>query len=183
MYLIGRYISVSGSVKNKRINPGLYYWLTTALIFVFVYITFKFLHVTGASKMQSLPWGLSYAAPLVILQAEFLFIWFARLKFQSRLINWCAVSCLSIFLIHMHPAIKEIGYYGYTESLYSLPVFEHIWKLSLLMLVVFFGSILIDKVRIFISSIVYRCLIWILSKLRLSNTSVLSYIPNIVNNG
>lgn len=183
VYLIGRYISVNGAVLKKSIKPGLCYWLATVLIFVFVFITFKFLHVTDASKMQSLPWGLSYAAPLVILQAVFLFIWFARLKIQSRFINWCAISCLSIFLIHMHPAIKEIGYYGYTESLYSLPVVEHVWKLALLIFVVFGGSILVDKIRILISSICFKILLWILSNTRLSNTNILSYIPNIINHG
>lgn len=180
MYLVGRYISVSDSVKNKCIKPGLYFWLTTALIFVFVYISFKFLHVTDASKMQSLPWGLNYAAPLVILQAVFLFIVFARLKFQSRFINWCAVSCLSIFLIHMHPSIKEIGYYGYTESLYSLSLFEHIYKLSLLMIIVFWGSIMVDKVRIFISSLIYKLLQFIVSKK--TNSTLLQYIPNLPTN-
>ena len=183
MYLIGRYISQSGAVHIKSLKPGLYYWLTTVLVFVFVYISFKFLHVTDADRMQSLPWGLDYAAPLVILQAVFLFIWFARLKFQSRFVNWCAVSCLSIFLIHMHPAIKEIGYYNYTESLYSLQVFEHLWKLALLMFVVFFGSILVDKIRILISSLVYKLLLWIISKSRLSNSNILSFIPNTVNHG
>lgn len=182
IYLIGRYISVSGAVLKNSIKPGLYYWLITILIFVFVFITFKFIHVTDAYKMQSLPWGLSYAAPLVILQAIFLFIWFARLKFQNKTINWCAASCLSIFLIHMHPAIKEIGYYSYTESLYTLPVVEHIWKLALLMIVVFFGSIVVDKIRILISSIAYRFFLCIISKSKLSNNNIVSYIPNIVNN-
>ena len=177
MYLIGRYISISGLVKNERIKPGWYYWLTTVLIFACVYITFKFLHVTDASRMQTIPWGLDYAAPLVILQSVFLFIWFARLKFQSKFINWCAASCLSIFLIHMHPSIKEIGYYGYTESLYFLPLFDHVWKLALLMFVVFFGSIIVDKLRIHISSLIYKLLQCIFSKK--TNSVLFEYIPNL----
>ena len=182
IYLIGRLINRSGVVQNVRIKAGLYYWLTTALIFILVFATYKILHIDNAGVMQSLPWGLDYAAPLVILQAVFLFIWFARLKFQNRFVNWCAASCLSIFLIHMHPAIKKIGYYNYTESLYSLPVPEHIWKLALLIFVVFFGSIFVDKIRILISSVFYKLFLWVISKLRLSNT-ILSYIPNIVNHG
>ena len=135
--------------------------------------------------MQSLFWGLDYAAPLVILQAVFLFIWFARLNFLSRFINWCATSCFAIFLIHMHPKanIAEFGYYNYTESLYSLPIFEHVWKLALLMFVVFFGSILIDKFRILISSVCYKALLWIISRTKIDKTDILSYIPNLVNNG
>ena len=183
VYLIGRYISISDVVHNNRIKPWLIYWVTTFVIFGLVYSSFKFLHIVDAALMQKLPWGLSYAAPLVILQAVFLFICFARLKFHSRFINWCAASCLSIFLIHMHPAIKEIGYYDYTESLYSLPVVEHVWKLALLIFVVFGGSILVDKIRILISSICFKILLWILSNTRLSNTNILSYIPNIINHG
>ena len=183
MYLIGRYISVSDAVHSDRIKPGLWYWIATFLIFGLVYVSYKFLHITDAAMMQALPWGLSYAAPLVILQAAFLFIWFARMAFQSKIINWFAASCLSIFLIHMHPSIKQIGYYNYTESLYSLPVMEHIWKLVVLIVVVFFGSILIDKVRIAISSLFYRFCLWILSVIKISNTNILAYIPNQVKNG
>lgn len=182
MYLIGKYISITGAVNNTRIKPGFLYWILSFFIFVLVYVSFKYMHADTAIRMSTLPWGLDYASPLVILQAVFLFIWFARLKVQSKVVNWCATSCLSIFLIHMHPAIKQIGYYGYTESLYLLPVFEHIGKLLLLMMIVFFGSILIDKIRIFISSLFYRFFFCIISIIKSSRPCVLSYIPNQVNN-
>lgn len=185
MYLIGRYIAVSGVVNNRQLKAGQLYWLTTFVIFALVYASCKLLHIDNAATMQSLFWGLDYAAPLVILQAVFLFIWFARLNFQSRFINWCAASCFAIFLIHMHPKLKytEIGYYSYTESLYSLSLFEHLWKLAILMFVVFFGSILIDKFRILISSVCYKVFLWIIAKLKIDKTNILSYVPNLVDNG
>lgn len=161
MYLIGRYIATTNIVGNSKIKGGSLYLITTFAIFILVYSTVKVLHITNAELIQNLPWGLSYAAPLVILQSIFLFVWFARFKFQSKVVNWCAASCLSIFVIHMHPVIKEIGYYGYTKSLYSLPTIEHIWKLAMLMIVVFFGSIFVDKIRIFLSSLIYKMLYWI----------------------
>lgn len=179
VYLIGRFIATSGVINDTRIKAGRWYWLTTFAIFGLMYATYKYLHVTDAATMQSLFWGLDYAAPLVILQAIFVFMWFARLDFQSKVVNWLAASCLSIFLIHMHPAIKHIGYYGYTESLYSLPVLEHVWKLALLMIVVFFGSISIDKIRIGLSNLCYKALIWFLEITKINKTSILSYIPNI----
>lgn len=178
MYLVGKYISKSNVVNDNQIKPGLLYWITTTLIFVFVFASFKLLHINNAGVMQVLPWGLSYAAPLVIFQSAFLFIWFARLNFQSQLVNWCAASCLSIFLIHMHPAIKEIGYYNYTEALYSLPVLEHIWKLIVLICSVFIGSILIDKIRIIISNVVFQCVLWLNPYKNKDNSHILEYIPN-----
>lgn len=182
MYLIGRCLrkNQGGVLENRRIKAGWGYWITTIMIFVIVYMSYKYLHIETAEAMQSVAWGLDYAAPLVILQAVFLVVWFARLEFQSKFVNWCAASTLSIFLIHMHPAIKYIGYYGYTESLYSLSTMEHVWKLALLMITVFCGSIIIDKVRIAISTSVYRIFEWIISKTKIQNTNILSYIPNIV---
>jgi len=97
MYLIGRYLAKSNAVNNIRIKAGYLYLISTIMIFALVYASFRFLYITNAVMMNSIPWGLSYAAPLVILQAVFLFIWFARLKFQSKAVNWCAASCLSIF--------------------------------------------------------------------------------------
>ena len=178
MYLIGRYISISGIVYKKNIKPGLYYWICTFLIFGLVYASFKLLHIVDAGRMQAMPWGLSYSAPLVILQAVFLFIWFARLNFQSKIINWCAASCLSIFLIHMHPSIKSVGYYNYTESLYSLPTIEHVWKLAVLMSIVFFGSILIDKVRILFFKLIYIIVIRVFQIDGKSRKYIMEYIPN-----
>jgi hypothetical protein len=145
-------------------NSGKAYWITTILIFLLVFFfIFKTLNITDAAIVCNWPIGFlgyDYAAPLVILQAVFLFIVFAKLKFSSKFINWCAASCFAIFLIHMHPTIKQIGYYSFTENLYNYPVFQHIIILLGLMLAVFFGSILIDKLRIFISN---RCY-WLLSK-------------------
>jgi surface polysaccharide O-acyltransferase-like enzyme len=105
--------------------------------------------------------GYSYASPLVIMQALSIFLLFSRINIQSKTINWLAASCLSIFLIHMHPAIKEIRYYSFSRGLYDLPILQHLFILGILMGTVFFASILIDKIRMIISSGCY----FLLSKL------------------
>ena len=70
----------------------------------------------------------------------------------------------------MHPAIKEIGYYAYSKSLYTLPVSQHIGMLFVLIVGVFLGSILIDKVRIQISNLVYRILQWMVENIKMQNS-------------
>lgn len=177
MYLIGRYISKVNLIDHPKVKPGWMYWVTTLLITILVYLSYKVLLIQSAEMMQAVFWGYSYAAPLVILQAVFLFIWFARLQFQSRFINWSAKSCLAIFLIHLHPSVKEL-YYGYTESLYSLTFIEHTAKLVFLFGIVFFGSILIDKIRIIISTLCYNLIVKF-NPLKQETMSVISsYIPN-----
>lgn len=154
IYLIGRWLSKINIVRlSDKAVVG--YIVTTFLIFFCSYSAYRLLHL-DAEGMHDFILGYSYASPFVILQAVFLFLAFSKIKIQSKWINWCAASCLSIFLIHMHPAIKGIGYYGYTASLYEKPLLEHIVSLLCLMLFVFFGAILIDKIRIVVSDLVYR---------------------------
>lgn len=156
MYLIGRWISKVGKEKLSR-NAWRGYIITTIMIFAGSYSAFRIFRF-DATQMGDFVFGYSYASPFVMLQAIFLFLIFGRMIIQSKTINWLAASCLSIFLIHMHPAIKKIGYYSFTESLYDKSFYEHTAILIVLIIVVFFGSILIDKVRIFISNLVYRAL-------------------------
>lgn len=182
MYLIGRFVQKSDLVKVSDRKPWPLYLLCTIITSLLTYGLYKFTPINTASTMTLFPLGFAYSSPLIILQAVFLFLCFARMKFTSKLINWCASSCLAVFLIHMHPAIKQIGYYNYTESLYNLPVLEHIGKLTILILAVFFGSILIDKVRIFISNSIYRLLQIIRKSMPDKLFQADTYIPKAIKN-
>ncbi len=159
IYLIGRLLHRI-NVSELTFNAGRAYWTVTTLLFVFVYaLLYKGLHITSFTTITKLPVGVigyAYSSPLVILQAVFLFICFAKMKFHSKFVNWCASSSFAIFLIHMHPSIKEIGYYSFSRSLYNLPLLHHIIILISLIASVFFLSIFIDKFRIYISSLFYN---------------------------
>lgn len=161
VYLIGRFLRQI-NIADINLPAAKAYWITTTLIFIIVYyLLFKLLHIADAEIITKWPIGFigfDYAAPLVIAQSVFLFIVFAKMKFSSSLINYCAKSCFAIFLIHLHPTIKQIGYYSYSRDLYNLPVFQHIIALILLIAVVFFGCIIVDKIRIAISD---RCFVWV----------------------
>ena len=180
LYLIGRFLNKSKAIDSLEIKAGRYYWVTTLLMFFIVFVLFRFLHITDAVAMQGLFVGYSYAAPLVILQAIFLFLVFGRMHLSSKFINWCASSCLAIFLIHMHPAIKGIGYFAITKSLYHLSIWEHCIYLILLITLVFFGSILIDKIRIVLSDFVYLIMEKVSALLPPKILSVDTYIPQII---
>lgn len=121
VYLIGRLLRKTNMVE-KKISVWKGYWGMTFLIFLLSYgVLFKLLCVSAPGRATSFPLGFigySYSAPLVILQAVFLFLAFAKMKFTSTIVNWCAASCFAIFLIHMHPTIKEIGYYSFTTGLH-----------------------------------------------------------------
>lgn len=180
LYLIGRFIKKTDAVNRLEINATKSYWRMTILIFALVYGSYKLLHITTAEKMCGFVFGYSYSGPFVIMQAIFLFLVFARMNFTSKFINWCSASCLSIFLIHMHPAIRQIGYYNFTEKLYDLPVLQHVSILLLLFISVFAGCILIDKIRIFVSDAVYSFLCKVKQRFPQRLVELETYIPSVV---
>lgn len=182
IYLIGRFIKKIDAVDKLKINATGAYWITTIIIFVLVYCCYLFTPIKTAELMCVNPLGYSYSSPFVILQAVFLFFVFARMNFTSKFVNWCSASCLSIFLIHMHPAIKKVGYYAYTESLYEMNPLMHVGKFLALIVVIFFGCILIDKVRIFISDVVYALLRKINQLLPQKLFEFDTYIPSVIKN-
>lgn len=158
VYLIGRLLRKI-KIEDIKVSAGALYLITTTIIFVIVYFgLFKAMHINSAEVVGKRPVGtvgFDYAAPLVIMQAAALFILFAKMKFKSRIINWCARSAFAIFLIHMHPTIKQVGYLSFTQGLYGYPAIKHIIVLTLFILAVFVGSIMIDKVRILASNVFF----------------------------
>ena len=101
----------------------------------------------------------AYSSPLVIVESVSLFLFFTKLSFKSNVVNWLAVSCLSIFLVHCFPGFFERVYLyqirAWFMGLDTLPfvLYTFLWILFFLFVPVF-----IDKLRIFI----WRklCLLW-----------------------
>lgn len=180
IYLIGRFLNKTNAIERLRLNATKVYWITTVLIFICVYLLYKFVLIDSAKVMNDLVLGLSYSSPLVILQAVSLFLVFARMNFHNKFVNWCSASCLSIFLIHMHPSIKYIGYYSFPESLYSKPLLYHMGTLIILIAIVFWGSILIDRIRIYISNVIYSVLCLLKNQIPQKFFVMDTYIPFVI---
>ena len=92
-----------------------------------------------------------YICPFVILGAMHLLLFFSKFSFHSRVINWLALSAFGAYLTQ---SSSFIGGRFYDDILLNWfnnePRCEFILYSSLLVIGVFFGSILIDKVRILI---------------------------------
>lgn len=98
---------------------------------------------------------LSYISPTTIIYGLFMVVAFTKIEFTSKAINWCASSAFAIYLIHMNPNVniyfKEIIVYLHNE--YSLMIF--IFLSILFLLIIYFSSILIDRIRLYLWRILY----------------------------
>ena len=89
-----------------------------------------------------------YTSPLVIICSLYFFMFFTKVSFSCRIVNWIASSVFAVYLFHHDPLIFQsfyldpIRHWHDNETFFSFLLYT-----SLLMVGVFALSILIDKVR------------------------------------
>ena len=105
-----------------------------------------------------------YCCPLVVVGAMYLLLFFSKLSPSfagvggGRLINWMGISALSIYLTHSSNFLSKY-YDGYIfQWFYEESRLTFILYAVLLIIVVFFGSILIDKIRLLLWRAILLCL-------------------------
>ena len=107
-----------------------------------------------------------YICPLVIMGAMHLLLFFSKFSFQSRVINWLALSAFGAYLTQSSSFIGDRFYDQIILNWFNNePRCEFIVYSSLFVIAVFFGSILIYKIRILIWNLLTK--LW--SKLPLSH--------------
>ena len=149
IYLIGRYLRLYPQ-RLERWNGRTFLLGYFGLTFAQSLALFLFAYGTGQSIVAS-PLAykfMSYVSPINILAAVLLFLAFSRIKVQSAAINWIGSSTLAVYLIHCNARL--IGRYtGFIQVLSE----QHPTRLFIVsvvgfILLVFAGSILIDKLRL-----------------------------------
>lgn len=143
LYMLARYMKlypVKLWKQSKWVDAGIYagYVLTLTLAMFFI-------------KRAGLRGGLLYfySCPLVIIGAMHFMLFFTKLPaFSSKVINWIAISVFAIYLTH------SSSFIGYFYDHWILGWFKNEPRLTFiiytvgLVIAVFIGSILVDKIRI-----------------------------------
>lgn len=92
-----------------------------------------------------------YCAPFTVVEAVFLLLFFSKLQFNNKFVNWIAISSFAVYLVHtdknfLHPIYaKFISLWFHQFGTMQFLLHTVCW-----IVVLFFISILIDKLRIFL---------------------------------
>lgn len=89
----------------------------------------------------------NYTSPLIIASSTFFVLFFSKLKFQSRIINWIAISSVAAYLIHLHPDFKPIFASTIREWYQTYPSTLFILFTTGFILSIFIIGVFVDKIR------------------------------------
>lgn len=146
LYLLARFMRLySGKFTQFSIYTDISLYLIISVFTVISSLALTYMFDKGGTVL------FLYSSPLVILSSVFFFLFFTKLSFRSRIVNWVAASCFAVYLIHnspymFHPYYIDIIRHWFAEEsricfmLYTTG----------LITAYFVFSIMFDKVRIMV---------------------------------
>ncbi len=142
LYLLARYLNVYRPAFTKwRPRTDLCAYLVLCSIVTVAYFLLKrYFNIGG------LLWF--YNSPTTIIAAMFLLLFFSKLSFHSKLVNWLAISALAVYLTHSNTPLGKYYDWYILNWHDTLPRLSFLLYTASFIAVVFFGSILIDKLRV-----------------------------------
>ena len=145
LYLLARYMHVyqpQWTKLPKKVDFLIYLFV----VFVAVYAD-RFIGSHTPQDVALVKIG-NYIKPTCMVCTVFFFLIFTKFKFQSKLVNWLAVSCFAAYLIHMQLQAKPVYNSVFAWIHNSLPDWAF-WPTALLMIaIIFMVCVLVDKIRI-----------------------------------
>lgn len=152
LYLLARYINLYKPrwALLKKKNDISVYLVCCVLVAIGAFVP-PFIIKNNSICFTILAKMFNYVSPFVIIASVYLLLCFSKLKLQSKFVNWCGISCFAVFLVHSNPNIalpyfKRIVVYLY--EVYPLPIFY--LYILLFLIGIFFMSLLLDKIRLWI---------------------------------
>ena len=114
-----------------------------------LYLLFSSIIFVGLVMKQH--WMLNYCNPILVLSAASLFMFFAKLDMgHVGFINWVASSVFAVFIFHTKgPVVGWLEDFNISK-LNTLPYFEYLGLMLMILVAIFMVAILLDKVRAYI---------------------------------
>lgn len=155
LYLLASYIHMSVKIiQNKWLNMSAKHYL---LIYIILSILNSLVATIFVDKSFIIERLFFYNSPFVILSSLSLFLFFSKLSLKKKFINWIAVSCFSIYLLHCNPFIFKFVYTKFIHDYFLNHAFLQ-WCCTVLLFIffTFLVSIMIDKIRIRLWTLLIR---------------------------
>lgn len=141
LYLIGAYI--------RKYDKKIFSYNKYVDMMIFLGLGFFLVGVSVVALyfgIKSSVYG--YLNPIVIVQTVYFFLFFKKIDFSSKMVNWIAASAFSVFLFHYNPSIfpqyENVCNYIIDRYEYNLPY------IIIFLIIVFMFSVLVDKIRMFV---------------------------------
>ena len=153
LYLLARYIRLypnKWTMRSKWFDMCMYVCMSSITNLCAISYTY----ITGNTDR----FFYAYTSPLIIIASLYFLLFFTKISIKNHHINWVASSSFAVFLLHTDPIFFMPYYLGPIKRWFlseTLSVF--LFNTTSRILCVFVIAIIIDKIRIFVWNMMFRC--------------------------
>ena len=150
LYLLARYVRLHPArcwQLSKWCDLGIYLLASTTLAALMLVFCMRGINT---SRLHA------YNCPIIIVAALHFMLFFSKIHFRSAFVNWLGVSALAIYLTHSGAFLWKLYDSTIIDWFYNTSTASFLLRAVTLIMVVFWGSILLDKVRIGIWKLLQR---------------------------
>lgn len=154
LYMIGRYVRLYPSritTMKKEIDLCVYVGCAFLLAVCCLFILYLGSHVSVEGRL------FSYASPIIILSSIALLLFFSKLSFSSKAVNWIASSCFAVYLFHCNGFFFGRYYRDMIEYIYYDSGYAVLGIVAYIILI-YAIAVLLDKVRIILWNMISKTL-------------------------
>lgn len=148
IYLLGRYLRLYLAPRLARVKQWkfLAVWIGC--------VAGMTLLVWGAGMIAQpcigalIPVYVAYTNPVLIIASASLLLFFSRMQFQSKVVNWFAAGSFAVYLTHQHTFVRH-EYFQFVRQLdrQTDTTFQFFVEVVLLIVCIYLASALVDWVR------------------------------------
>ncbi len=150
LYLLARYVRLHPArcwQLNKWCDLGIYLLASATLAALMLMCRLRGID-TGRLH--------AYNCPLIIVSALHFMLFFSKIRFSNAFVNWLGASALAIYLTHSGAFLWKLYDGAIVDWFYNTGTSTFVLRAGALVMVVFWGSIALDKVRIGIWKLLLR---------------------------
>ncbi len=144
LYLVAQYIRL---YPNRLTNQCAIHYISAFLILTFATTSVNYLSIRCGIG-EGTAW-FSYISPFILLESILFFLFFTKLSFKSRVVNWISSSCFAVYLFHCTPITLD----GFCEQIRKYDGVGDYLSIVVMIIVIFTVSIMVDKVRMLLWSL------------------------------
>ena len=151
LYMLARYAAkYKSAIFNHRKHIYLLFFVLTIISMAVLYYLTAYYHLSFLKSRI-----LRYDQPLVILSALSLVVYFSKLTFRSKTVNWIAASSFAVFLLHTNPNICEPYFVPAIRFLFNnYNGISCILSIFFFLAAIYFAAVGIDQLRKYLWNII-----------------------------
>lgn len=153
LYLLARYVRI---YPNRMVNCSCKIDIFIFCLGVLCLTAISYLLTVAAADIHP---GLlmiadrmySYVNPIVILMSVYLLLFFSKIPFYNKIVNWLGASSFAVFLLHTNPNVCKTYFCEHIilfNKQYDGAIF--LLVVSAYLISIFLFAVLIDQIRLFI---------------------------------